>query len=1001
MSNCYSRVPLGGLLLSLFVYFGTTQQVSAQSKAVPTDAHYLGIEYFHEGEYGNAMNQFDQAARAGVKTPFGRWVDSICYSTMIGECHFKIGNNAKALSYYDNAVNLFLQHQQWMLRLQISSVPQLGPVSNDRRVGITWGKSLRNTSIGNFPYKIQSLQGNTPEENQRVVERGGIIAPQSLVPIGAAEISRCLALALSRRHEILGSVAKYDALNDSAITALERGFAPPNHWLSRWVDIQLGIAYAAKGKSAQAIQLLQRGVAVNSYDHQLTALALMELGKLAEKEKEFDAAHAHYLEATYAAAAFGQYDIIDEAVQKMNTIQLISKPDVVSPVLIGMSNWAPLRTRNRALKATLNTCLAESHSYTGNIAGANSSLKLAYRAMSRTDMAKGRHGVRYIYIQALVNFQSGNVKAGFASLQGVMQYQRNSSLRLFQISKATQWFVANSLSDHSAQLLFNELLREPTSSDWAFEPLETLSFLLNPNPDAMEFWFNTAIIRKEHELAMEISERIRRMRFFATLGMGGRVTALRWVLESPESGLSTKAKLQRQDLLTKFPIYKQLSERSAVLRNEIKQIPLQAETKEQGVLQKKLFEELAQISNAQEMKLHELALRRDASEFLFPPLYSLKEIRDKLKDDQLVLTFFNTSRSVHVFMFTKKDYVQWNLEDPKEVIKNIKSMLREMGHLKRDITINSSDWKDSEWKEHATTLLKQLIPSLQPGFWDRYTEVTIVPDGPLWYLPFEALQTDDGTGNNTTIPLIEKLAIRYAPTISLAVPEDRNRARPQASALITGLLHRKDKGDKTEEHYQLIKDSFPNQVRLNTRIIPAPTSLYGKVWDELVLLDDVEDADDKYPYGWSPGQIDASKPGSNLASWMRLPLTSPEIVYLPGYHTGAEDSMKRSVLGNEVFLTVLGMMSSGTRTVVLSRWHSGGESSMQVIKGIADKIHTEPASQAWKQAVAALRERTLDPNKEPRVKFANPKVPGIADQPFFWADMMLIDTGVVPVKAAP
>ena len=552
------------------------------------------------------------------------------------------------------------------------------------------------------------------------------------------------------------------------------------------------------------------------------------------------------------------------------------------------------------------------------------------------------------------------MKTGVASLADTMQFQRNSSLRLFQISYANQLFIANSLTDSSAQTLFNQLLREPTSSDWALEPLETLTFLLNPNPSAMEHWFNTAIVRKENELALEISERIRRMRFFATLGMGGRVTALRWVLESPESALSTKAKLQRQDLLTKYPEYKQLSERSTQLRAEIKQIPLQTETKEAGVLQKKLFEELAQVSNTQEMLLNALALRRDASEFLFPPLYSLKEIREKLNDDQLILTFFNTSRSVHVFMFTKKDYVHWNLKDPQKVIKNIQSMLREMGLLKRDITINSSDWKESEWKDHATTLLKQLIPSLQPGFWDRYSEVTIVPDGPLWYLPFEALQTDDGTGNNTTIPLIEKLAIRYAPTVSLAVPENRNRARPQASALVTGLLSRGDKGDKTEEHYQLIKDSFPNQVRLNTRIIPAPTSLYGKVWDELVLVDDIEDAD-KLPYGWSPGQIDATKPGSDLASWMRLPLSSPEIVYLPGFHTGAEDSMKRSVIGNEVFLSVLGMMSSGTRTVVLSRWHSGGESSMQVVKGIADKIHTEPASTAWKESVAALRERTLDP----------------------------------------
>ena len=45
-------------------------------------------------------------------------------------------------------------------------------------------------------------------------------------------------------------------------------------------------------------------------DHELTALALVELGKLTFDQVQYQAASTAFLEATYVAAVFEQYDVL-------------------------------------------------------------------------------------------------------------------------------------------------------------------------------------------------------------------------------------------------------------------------------------------------------------------------------------------------------------------------------------------------------------------------------------------------------------------------------------------------------------------------------------------------------------------------------------------------------------------------------------------------------------------------------------------------------------------
>ena len=123
--------------------------------------------------------------------------------------------------------------------------------------------------------------------------------------------------------------------------------------------------------------------------------------------------------------------------------------------------------------------------------------------------------------------------------------------RLFHIGLADTAFRGGGLTERVADTLFGEVLREPTPADWMAEPLDTLALLSSPHPLPYEHWFELVLGRKEQDRALNIAERIRRHRFLVGQALGGRLLALRWVLEGPPEALTPDGALQRQDLLVK------------------------------------------------------------------------------------------------------------------------------------------------------------------------------------------------------------------------------------------------------------------------------------------------------------------------------------------------------------------------------------------------------------------------------------------------------------------
>jgi tetratricopeptide (TPR) repeat protein len=982
-----------GLCLALLLLAWQTPARAQQDMNFPPTGYYLGFSAFHAGDYRDALGIFQASLRSGVRSTEGRWVDAICYHTMIGECFYQMGDVAKALEQYDMAVKLAVVHNNWMLRVQFPDT--IEPSASAVRSTITWGATKRPTALARIPDRMGTVQGQSDAANIQAIQGGGVVATTQIFPLNVKEVVRCTAVAIRRRQELMGSVCRHDPLTGQLLAALGSRPTQPNHWSQAWISCQLGLAYKSAGKLEQAASELTRSLVVaGQFDHELTALALVELGHLAFDQGQYNLAADFYLEATFAAAVFDQFDVFSEAFQGGWLTHLISgKPGLYTP-LVPATAW--VQRHSRAAQASLLLTTAENYVSGGEAVQAAALLGQARQTIGNREMRNGRIGGRFNYLSALVDFQQGNLASGTKALATAMTFQRLSSKWLMQIGLADRSYVAGGISQRVAEGLYSELLREPTPADWAADPAETLVYVSTPRLAPLLRWFDLAILLKDDEKAIEIADRLRRHRFHSTLPLGGRTLALRWILEAPQDLLSQSAVLQRQDLMIRYPEYAKLAAQAVEVRQQLRAIPLETDDAGQRQQQKTLFTQLAKMSDRQELILSNIALRREPSEFVFPPLLGLKQIQAKMPEGQLLLAYVVGNRNVTAFAVDKERIASWQVESPEDLPNQVTSLLRSIGVSDRKKTLEIADFKNTAWQKDSARLLAQLTNIRDEETWSRYREVVIVPDGYLWYVPFETLYTSEGAQGR---PLISKLPLRYVPTAALA-----NAAGPVAGPqAVTGIvagrmfpgLDLRIAAAAADD----IRTALPSAQRLTVAPV-VPSSLLAANLDRLVVLHEL-DQPSRTPYGWSPMQLDRGVRGTELESWLTLPWQGPAQIVLPGYRTAADTELKSGANGDDIFLPVCGLMASGAGNILLSRWLVGGQSSFDLIREYVQELPYTRASEAWRRSVLLGARNPIDPALEPKIRAVPLTEELRGAHPFFWATYLLIDTGVEPRAAAP
>ena len=121
-------------------------------------------------------------------------------------------------------------------------------------------------------------------------------------------------------------------------------------------------------------------------------------------------------------------------------------------------------------------------------------------------------------------------------------------------------------------------------------------------------------------------------------------------------------------------------------------------------------------------------------------------------------------------------------------------------------------------------MLETILKGSKADFTANFEELIIVPDGVLWYVPFEVLQV---TVNGETQSLSSRFRIRYVPTAGLAIPDARGRKTSGNTAWSWGVCPRDDEPEVAQKAFEQLAAVLPGTVALPSPL-PAPSASIGR-----------------------------------------------------------------------------------------------------------------------------------------------------------------------------
>lgn len=965
---------------------------------IPSRTYYNGIEDLYQGDLSDALRTFRRSLTGSVKT-IGetgtvRWIDSICYHAMMGEVFYHWGQPQQALEQFDLACTLYLQYPKWMLRVQFNQ--QLAADSNLSRVAIPWGVSQRRYVPGRFNTTMPISQGSIDASQQ--VQQGGVVTPAQLWPVDVVEINRCTALAIRRRNEILGPLGAHDSLSRTLASTLSRGTSPPNHWSNAWSSVLQGVALAGIGDREQAQQRLEQGLlAAGQFDHPLTCVSLLEQGKLALEAGNASAAAGFFAEASYSAYLFRDAGMVDDAFRWNESARMAANVAEPDPSLVNALAWAR-RERYDLISARLSLAMAEATLQSGNLKAATPMLAAGVALLR--DARNGILGNYAQYLDARFQFTQDRGSAE-AALQTALAGQQKISHRLFQLARANAMFDAQTLAMRSAAPVYEALLADPSPSDVAMRPLESMAVMMTPQPEAYHRWLLAAIDRKNMGAVLEITDFAKRRRYHNELPWGGRMAAVRDLVCAPPQRLTPEQRQQQTEIMSRSQALSRAMTEAGQLQTELGALWTPSMDDAAKKKAARLWNEYNAAIGDCDAEVARAAVGRLPADISFPPTLTPIDFQSRLQMGQALLVFHDSPDGMLAILLTNKAVTSWNCGPSNRLGGQVSQFLRDLGNVDGNHEVPIEELASDKWQESAKKLYAAIFggASIDPA---ALKQLIVIPDGVLWYVPFETL-TAEVDGKPATLG--SHCTIRYAPTAALAFSFDGAWRRIQRTGLVTGQMIPGDEPEQEQEAIAALVETLPGPMPL-VQPTPVPTPILATLLDAAVVLDDV-DALGSDPLAWSPLPVDRNAQQGSLAQWMMIPGNGPQRILLPGMHTAAERGGKAArsrrggdsvAPGDELFFASCGLMASGADTLLLSRWRVGGQSTLDLIREFASELPHTAAAEAWQRSVQLIQETPVDPTTEMRVKAGKNPIDLTAKHPFFWAGYMVVDTGWRPVE---
>ena len=364
-------------------------------------------------------------------------------------------------------------------------------------------------------------------------------------------------------------------------------------------------------------------------------------------------------------------------------------------------------------------------------------------------------------LTATANFRAGNQAAGTAALDEAIRGRRTNAPWLMHITLTSRALKDNVITPRVAENLYSQLLDDPLDRQWQLDPLQCLTLITTPVDLQFNEWMALAVQRRNLENAVEIYDRFRRRKFCETLPFGGRHLAIGFIANGPDHLLNKSDQLQGEFFYAKYPALAQAAHQTLALRaNLAQQQRLLAEAppadpnkvEDAGRLDenqrsfRQLSSQFAQIQNALINESRALITSHNPAHFVFLPINSLDTVRDRLPKKQAVLLFIPQGRNWTALLVSPEidrgNYVQWSV--PMVAVRQrLGVMLKNLGNVGRDHVLTASQWQNQQWETNRRELSQLILGGAPRKTLDAIDELVIIPDGILWYLPFEMLQIPD------------------------------------------------------------------------------------------------------------------------------------------------------------------------------------------------------------------------------------------------------------------
>ncbi|MFM1903623.1 MAG: hypothetical protein RLZZ440_1523 [Planctomycetota bacterium] len=980
-----------------------TVGLPARASLVPGPGYDLALETLAKGDYSTALELAERNASGSIRIGADRWIDSIPAAAVVGECLFELGRYREAAARYEEALNLQAAYSQWLLSVQFPQQP-LQPVRRPRAAG--WGRSQRNTAPAAIPERM-TIRQKAPDV-QETLQKGGVLASDYDRPIRPQEIVRGLTIAAYRFGSIMGELGRDNPALDAVARGLAKRPAPANHYSQAWVDVPLGIALWAQGKPDQAQPLLTRGLVIgNQFDHPLTAWALIVLGRIALDADRNDDAVKYFEEATYAAADDGDLRAIEEAFalawQAYHLAGLRGVPPSIR-LAAEASRGGPA-----VLRARLLAMQAETAATAGDRPTAEAALKAIDGRLLRGEAGRGPLGWIAAAATAIVGYSAGDLAAGDQAVEQALALAQSRSLPLFRLGQLVDLVRAgsNRVSDRQADGWFAGWLADPSPRDVAADPIGSLAILTAPRDVAFDTWVAVAA-RRGNEEALAAAEATMRARWIAARPLGGRRAAVLRFLAADRRSLDAVEAARRDAIVAGTPGLDAILTRSAQLRSDL--AATVAAAPEAGLAgAPAAWRDYAETSLRLQQVVASLAIGRQATPPAFPPLSSTAEIRRRLAKGQALLSFHWTASGLFAAFETSDRLIAWQVRQAAGIPGELAVLAAEFGLGERLATVTSERLLGSEWQGSAARLERMLFENSRGvSLADGIDELVIVPDGWLWYLPFEILPIASTQAGEAARPLRELVRLRYAPTRTLAVLRYESRG-PGLAGGIVGRMGRGEKPAAGFDAMEAMLAGVDRRVVFEPAASAPPPALVGSLCDSLVIADELAATD---PAAVPLLTTGAGRPGITPADWLAAPVKQPQRVVLPGLQSAVAGGLAKppSRPGSELFLTATDLVAAGAHTALLSRWRMGGLTASQLVQEfLREASRGEPAPAAWQRAVDLMLPEPPDLDREPRIEHRGGGLLADSRHPLFWSGYLLIDCGggayaaaaEPPARAAP